>query len=272
MDNQRDFNNPFLTGSEFEKIEKPSDILKIKVNGVWKDITRAEFEQMKNGWENYSKKCIDTYGDYADISCGFLIIKEDGEYRQISKEDKRYNVLFKYIFDNHHERYRHHKAISDYEYTEIYSFYVMAKNYKIFPEAKPMENHGILEKDFNGELFVMMCAFYEYSKYHKFHGLTGEIGTLENFCLSLGMDYSIYIHKYMQQKMDYDVYFSLKEMSSLNLSKEKYYEYRRDLSARFVNNAFLPPDAKFVLPKEFEERKEYKKRVKKEVDMIEWHL
>ncbi len=174
--------------------------------------------------KNFREKCIAIYGDYAENTYGLVLIKEDGEYRQISYPDKRYEVLSTYIYQYHKERHATVCTIGNGEQLKYYIEH--EKKYKLFPEAKPMSSHGNLEKEYYGERIAMMMAYYdEFLKRYPIYSSNAH--SLRDFCLSLGWDVSIYIHRYIMQPMDMQVYHDLKEMVLRKMTKGEYLEYRK---------------------------------------------
>ncbi len=170
---------------------------------------------------DFKKKCIEIYGDFVENTYGLVLLKEDGEYRQISYPDKRYEILHSYIYNNHKER---HAAVSRIGCGLQLKMYIEKKNYKLFPEAKPMEYHGKLEKEFLGERIAMMMAYYDSDLSFVF---SNEPHPLNEYCLSLGWDLSIYIHRYINQPMDWRVYHDLKEKTILKMTTDEYHAYRK---------------------------------------------
>ena len=173
--------------------------------------------------EEYKNKCIEIYGDYAENTYGLVLIKEDGEYRQISYPDKRYEILSSYIYSFKRERHATVCLIGNGEQLKYYIEY--SKECKLFPEAKPMETHGKLEKEYYGERIAMMMAYYdEHLKRYPIY--SSHAHSLRDFCLSLGWDLAIYIHRYINQPMEWQVYHDLKEMLLRKMTKDEYLEYR----------------------------------------------
>ena len=96
---------------------------------------------------------------------------------------------------------------------------------KLFPEAKPMENYGVLEKEYYGERIAMMMAYYdEFLKQYPIYSCHAH--SLRDYCLSLGWDLAIYIHRYIRQPMDWQVYHDLKDMVLRKMTKDEYLAYR----------------------------------------------
>lgn len=167
----------------------------------------------------FKDKCIDIYGDYAECTYKMVLIKEDGEYCQISDSDKRYNILSEYIFLNHRERYYVSRHMGCGEQLRCYIEFV--KKGKLFPEAKPMESHGKLEKEYYGERIALMKSFYDESLQQD--PACSNSGELHNsFCIILGWDLAIYIHKYIKQPMDVLIYRNLKEMKFREMSSMEF--------------------------------------------------
>lgn len=83
---------------------------------------KAEFEENLAVLEyrDFTKKCTDIYGEYATATFGLVLIKEDGEYRQIASLDKRYEILSSYIFKYHRERHSKVSVIGDFEVLSIH--------------------------------------------------------------------------------------------------------------------------------------------------------
>lgn len=87
-----------------------------------------------------------------------------------------------------------------------------------------MDSHGKLEKEFFGERIAMMMAYYDvamgcYPLY------TSNSISLKEYCLSLGWDLAIYIHKYIKQPMDFQNYHALKDMTLRKMTKDDYLSY-----------------------------------------------
>jgi len=180
----------------------------------------------------FEKKCIEIYGEYAENTYGLVLIKEDGEYRQISYPDQRYMILSTYIFQNHKER---HAAICSIGNGELLKYYIeYVKDCKVFPEAKPMESHGRLEKEYYGERIAMMMAYYDESS-RRFPVYSNHAHSLKDFCLSLGWDLAIYIHQYIGQPMDLQAYYDLKDMQLRKMSIEEYLEYKKNRTGQIIN-------------------------------------
>lgn len=173
-------------------------------------------------YQNFTKKCIEIYGDYAAATCGLVLIKEDGEYRQIASSDKRFDILSSYVFKYHKERRTNISAIGDFK---LLSFYIDMKEFNVFPLAKPMESHGQLEKEFYGEQIIMMMAYYDRAKWQYCIG-SRDANSLRDFCLSLGLELSIYIHKYMKRPMEMGIFHDLKDMTLRKMTVEEYIAYR----------------------------------------------
>ena len=171
-------------------------------------------------YEKFQRECIAIYGEYAELGYALVFIKEDGEYRQITHQDKRYEVLSAYILRNHKERNNTVGIIGNKEL--LIDYIVHYKDYNVFPAAKPMDMHGKLEKEFYGGRIAMMKAYFWQKKYPcLFKG-----PRLGDYCLSLGWDLCIYIHKYIGQSMDKWNYRDLKDMTLRNMTKEEYQDYR----------------------------------------------
>lgn len=169
---------------------------------------------------DFERRCIAIYGDYAENTYGLVLIKEDGEYRQITYPDKRYEVLSAYIFKNHKERHTTVCTIGDSDLLKSYIEYHV--EYNMFPTAKPMDSHGKLEKEYYGERIAMMKVYY----YWKGYPYCSNGHSLRDFCLALGWDLCIYIHKYIGQPMDMSEYHDLKEMTLRKMTVKEYLEYR----------------------------------------------
>lgn len=171
--------------------------------------------------ESFETKCVKIYGDYSTVTYDLVLIKEDGKYRQISNSDPRYNVLVNYIYKYKRERYGSVGLIGS---GSILEYYIRRlKSGQIFPEAKPMESHGKLEKEYYGEQVAMLMAYYDplTTRYY-----CGNEATLLDFCLALGWEQSIYLHKVICQPMDREVYYELKNMMLRNMTYEEYKLYR----------------------------------------------
>ena len=170
----------------------------------------------------FNEKCIEIYGDYAEVTYGIIIIKEDGEYRQISSSDNRYEILSTFISQCHKERYNSIDRVGN---SEQLKMYIDLEKGMLFPCARPMDSHGKLEKEFYGERIAMMMAYYDkamgcYPLY------TSNSISLRDYCLSLGWDLAIYIHRYIKQPMDWRDYHDLKDMTLRKMTKEEYLSYR----------------------------------------------
>ena len=173
--------------------------------------------------KDFKDKCIEIYGEYAENTYGLVLIKEDGEYRQISYPDKRYEILSSYIYQHHRERHATVCTIGNGEQLKYYIEYT--KECKLFPEAKPMETYGVLEKEYYGERIAMMMAYYdEFLKQYPIYSCHAH--SLRDYCLSLGWDLAIYIHRYIRQPMDWQVYHDLKDMVLRKMTKDEYLAYR----------------------------------------------
>lgn len=178
---------------------------------------------------DFERRCIAIYGDYAENTYGLVLIKEDGEYRQIAYPDKRYEVLSAYIFKNHKERHATVCTIGDSDLLKSYIEYHV--EYNMFPTAKPMDSHGKLEQEFFGERIAMMKVYY----YWKGYPYCSNGHSLRDFCLALGWDLCIYIHKYIGQPMDMSEYYDLKEMTLRKMTIKEYLEYR-DKANRIISS------------------------------------
>lgn len=174
-------------------------------------------------YQDFTKKCIEIYGDYAAATYGLVLIKEDGEYRQIVSSDLRYNILSRYIFKYHRERHSSVTKIGDFEV--LSKFIQYTKKYNVFPLAKPLESHGRLEKEFYGEQIIMMMAYYDREDF-PYYTSSREANTLRDFCLSLGLEQSIYIHKYIKRPMEVTIFRDIKDMILRKMTKEEYIAYR----------------------------------------------
>ena len=69
----------------------------------------------------------------------------------------------------------------------------------------------------------MLMAYYDplTTRYY-----CGNEATLLDFCLALGWEQSIYLHKVICQPMDREVYYELKNMMLRNMTYEEYKLYR----------------------------------------------
>ncbi len=228
--------------------------------------------------EEFKNRCIDIYGDYAENTYGLVLLKEDGEYRQISYPDKRYEILSSYIYRFKRERHATVCLIGNGEQLKYYIEY--SKECKLFPEAKPMESHGKLEKEYYGERIAMMMAYYdEHLKQYPIY--SSHAHSLRDFCLSLGWDLAMYIHRYINQPMDWQVYHDLKEMVLRNMTKDEYLEYRSKadyISDRGKEGCFdgwgnRIGDNYGQAREEFRKREVFTfEQAIEEVKQIEWHL
>jgi hypothetical protein len=72
--------------------------------------------------KDFKDKCIEIYGEYAENTYGLVLIKEDGEYRQISYPDKRYEILSSYIYQHHRERHATVCTIGNGEQLKYYHY------------------------------------------------------------------------------------------------------------------------------------------------------
>ena len=186
--------------------------------------TNARNNQVEHNYSenDFNEKCIEIYGDYAEVTYGIIIVKEDGEYRQISSSDNRYEILSSFISRNHKERYKSIDRIGNGEQLKMY---INLEKGILFPCARPMDSHGKLEKEFYGERIAMMMAYYD--KAMECYPLyTSNSISLRDYILSLGWDLAIYIHKYIKQPMDWRDYHDLKDMTLRNMTKEDYLSYR----------------------------------------------
>lgn len=190
------------------------------------DLSQTQSETKEMDEKSFRNKCIKIYGDYAENTYGMVLIKEDGEYRQISYRDKRYMILSTYIYETKKEHHSSVCTIGDFE--RLKYFIESIKDMKVFPEANPMDEHGKLEREYLGENIAMMMAYYDetFTKFPIYLN-PNNAHSLRDFCLSLGWDLSIYIHRYIQQPMDMTVYHDLKEMILRKMSKEEYLEYKK---------------------------------------------
>lgn len=169
---------------------------------------------------DFQRKCIDIYGEYAENTYGLVLVKEDGEYRQIAYPDKRYEVLSSFLYQNHKER---HAMVCTIGNGYLLEFYIECEKNNVFPVAKPMEDHGKLEKEFLGERIAMMKAYY-WQKKCPIYVDNGY--SLRDYCLLLGWELCIYIHKYICRPMDIREYHDLKDMTLRNMTMKEYIEYR----------------------------------------------
>ncbi len=242
--------------------------------------TNTSLVSQKSEDEIFRNKCIETYGDYAENTYGLIIVKEDGEYRQISPPDKRYEILSSYIYEYKRERHAQVCLIGN---GELLKFYIEScKKFKLFPDAKPMESHGLLEKEYNGEQIAMMMAYYDKElKSYRLYTTPAYSHSLKEFCLALGWDLAMYIHKYIKQPMDLGSYYHLRDMVLRKMSKEEYIEYEnkaRILEDRGKDGWYDGWNNR--LGNNYEEaHKEIEKRqvityeqAMQEIQQIEWHL
>ena len=211
------FSIMWLLVTILEDKKKPDTKFPKNVHESPKNVHESEYEKFQH-------KCISIYGEYAELSYGLIFIKEDGEYRQITRQDNRYNVLTTYILRNHKERNGDVCIIGDYDILIDYIKYD-CNDFDVFPAAKPMDMHGKLEKEFYGERIVMMKAYY-WHKQVPFRPNSNRTSLLD-YCLFLGWDLCIYIHKYIGQRMDLDIYLDLKNMKLRKMTKDEYLEYKR---------------------------------------------
>lgn len=197
-----------------------------KTAPVSSNLSRTTVKQQANvlNEKDFREKCIEIYGEYAENTYCLVLIKEDGEYRQISYPDKRYEILSSYIYQHHRERHATVCTIGNGEQLKHYIEYT--KDSKVFPEAKPMEVHGKLEKEYYGERIAMMMAYYD-EFLRQFPVYSNHAHSLRDYCLSLGWDLAIYIHRYINQPMDWQVYHDLKDMVLRKMTKDEYLAYRR---------------------------------------------
>lgn len=224
---------------------------------------------------DFTKKCIEIYGDYATMTYGLVLIKEDGEYRQIAYPDKRYEILSSYIYEHHKDRSSIVSAIGNFE---ILSAYIRVKENNVFPLAKPMESHGQLEKEFYGEYIIMMMAYY-YMAELRFCSVSNGASP-RDYCLSLGWDLSIYIHKYIKHPMEVEIFHDLKDMILRKMTKEEYIAYRSkaDYISESDNKWFDGwgnhiGDTYAEAHAEFQKRKVYTyEQAIKDVKEINWNL
>lgn len=146
----------------------------------------------------------------------------------------------------------------------------------MFPTAKPMDSHGKLEKEFYGERIAMMKVYY----YWKGYPYCSNGHSLRDFCLALGWDLCIYIHKYIGQPMDMSEYHDLKEMTLRKMTVKEYLEYRSKADRVIVSSEKYFDGWGNYIGKNYEEaRGELDKRrvltndqAIAEVEQIDWNL
>ena len=184
-----DTNDPFRINSpELKAKEKPSDTIIVGFNKIigTKEISRSEYNKIIQKEADFKDQCIKVYADFIEVCGEIIIIKEDGEYRQIVNDDDRFNILYNYIYLNHKDRYNKVCEIGN---KDILDSYTKGKN--ALPNAKTIEEHGCFEKEFNGKYIVMLKAYYIHDSINNDYNSSIEKGqTLEDFCLSLGMEFS----------------------------------------------------------------------------------
>ena len=161
--------------------------------------------------KDFINKCITIYGDYTEIVHGCLSIKEDGEYRIIKSDDPRYESLYDYVYENHNDRICPSNPIYNY----------LRYNIDTFPLAKPIDKHGILEKEFYGGRIIALRAYYCKTFF------APNAIPLNDFILGLGYEVAIYLHKYIEIPMDFAVYHDFKIMQIQGFTFTEYKEYRK---------------------------------------------
>lgn len=168
--------------------------------------------------EDFINKCIAIYGDYTEVISGLcLSIKEDGQYRIIKSDDARYQPLYDYIFNIHHERSSPANKFVGNEFV----YYYLRSRLDNYPLAKPIENCGTLEKEFFGGKIIALEAYYCDSFF------LPNVISLVDYILALGHEVSIYLHKYIKTPMDYALYYDLRIMQIQGMTLMEYKEYRK---------------------------------------------
>lgn len=221
---------------------------------------------------DFRKECIKIYGDYAEVSEHCIIIFEDGMYRIIPFQDRRYEPLKQYVSNKHPDRV----CIAN-QYiggSGLLSFFFAgsARNRNI-PKAKQMENHGILENKFLGSCYFALMAYYgdSFKEY-------GE-RDLHDFLIYLGLEDAVYLHKMLKKPLSPHDYYRLKIMDKLKMSAPEYINYGKHNAWQKKEDGIYNEHLGF-LGKNYEQACETLKLkfgfsfddVKKEVENIVWHL
>lgn len=168
--------------------------------------------------EEFRIKCLVIYGEYVEIISGLcLTIKEDGEYRVIKNDDARYKPLYDHIFNNHNDRNSPVNKIVGNEFV----YYYLESRLDNYPLAKPIEYHGVLEKEFFGGKIIALEAYYCDNYFFPSAIALGE------YILALGYEVSVYLHKYIKTPIDYALYYDLRVMQIQGMTLMEYKEYRK---------------------------------------------
>lgn len=220
-------------------------------NSVSHNVKEEVKEEVKNEdiiSEEMKKECIRIYGDYGEIvgiKDGGISIKEDGEYRLIKGNDWRYKILFRYIFDNRYEMYIPANMVSDHELLHVYS---MSSDEEILPPAKPMEQHGKLEKEYLGGLIISLKAYVwaDVSKMGRYIYSSRPI-TLKEFLFSIGFDKAVYLYKYIGKPMEWSVYWSFRNMQIKGMTTQDFLSFEKTYGLITSNSdGYFTHDGKFL--------------------------
>lgn len=219
-----------------------------------------------NDWE-FEEECIKLYGNYAELVDFCLIIFEDGFFRIIPFQDRRYKPLKTFIKQNYPERINMaNKLIGENNFLSTF----FACNLEHLPKAKQMEKHGMLKQNFLGSYYFALIAYK--NKKTKPYGANSE----NDFIGRLGFNTAMYLHKMLKRPLPTSSYYSFKAMEKLGISREEYikknqWERRQDgiynklygFLGKNDNEARMT--IKHKLGFSFED-------IQKEVNAIEWHL
>ncbi|WP_461790495.1 hypothetical protein [Pedobacter sp.] len=180
-----------------------------------------------NKQKDFKNHCITVYGEYAEIISGLcLSIKEDGEYRIIKIDDERYKPLYDYVLNTHPEQNCPVNKLVGNEFV----YYYLGSRLDNYPLAKPMKEHGLLDKEFLGGKIMALEAYYS-----KDFFLPNMI-PLRDYILELGYEVSIYIHKYIKTPMDYAIYYDLIVMKNQKMTATEYKEYKKKAGQTHQND------------------------------------
>ena len=169
----------------------------------------------------FEKECIRIYGDYVELLTFCLIVFEDGEFRIIPYKDRRFDPLKKYVLDKYPTRVNiANKLTNSKEFLDTF----IAWNLKTLPQAKDMENHGIIAPNFLGSCYFALMAYNGDTP--KEAGLRYE----SDFIIYIGMETAIYLHKMLKRPLSPHSYYDLKKMEKLNLSAEEYIDYKKNIN------------------------------------------
>lgn len=247
--------------------------------------TRTQEDDVKSSipeiTDRMKQECIKTYGEYGEIVSiknGGISIKEDGEYRLIDSSDWRYDILFKYIFDNRYEMYSPANKIADHDL--IYEYSVMEEG-NILPPAKPINEHGVLSKEYWGGHIIALKAYI----WRKTSPMGGCIYSsrpipLEDFLFSVGFDRAIYLHKYIGRPMDWMIYRLFRNMQIKGMTVEEFKKFSKTYGIITENSdGYFTQDRKFI-GKKYSDVEKYMleqmpftyEQAQKEVKEREWHL